>query len=226
MRNFEDAIQQDYAVTTTSPAIIKMFSQEDPGSAKHEVWKRNWQGDWSDLWESNEAWFRSIATEEKLLGFTVGIALAAYKAAEPYQRQLFNIKMDEKYYDSGTLALTKDSEFLPMFNYYILKAYETGIMMKLHRDHHSVLFTNQHFGMTEPQPLGTKNVMFLFIGLGFMIFLSCLIALVENLNKKLFGRDVSSSAWSATHMPGRSDAIKSLHVASQPQDDSQPTSGI
>ena len=97
------------------------------------------------------------------------------------------LKLDEKYSSFGTLALTKDSEFLPLFNFYILTAYESGINKKIFRDYHYSLYTNKPYEMAEPQPLTYKNVMFPFIALGFMICISCLTTVFEIMTKKWLG---------------------------------------
>ena len=49
------------------------------------------------------------------------------------KNQMFALKMDDSVYTIATLALQKDSEFLQMFNYYILKAFEGGHFKRLYR---------------------------------------------------------------------------------------------
>ena len=53
--------------------------------------------------------------------------------------QTFAIRMDDAVYGIGTLGLQKDSEFLQIFNHYILKAIESGVL----RD--SITITSWHF---------------------------------------------------------------------------------
>ena len=61
------------------------------------------------------------------------------------------------------------------------------------------LFTNEHFGMKEPQPLGANNVMFPFILLLFAAGFSLIIGLAE----KCFEKKMSSSPSSATDVAER-----------------------
>ena len=211
LRNFDDVIQKGYTVVTASAYYNKIFAQADPGSAKYRIYKRDLE---PVKYLINEDVFKKITTEEKVLLFTSESTIN-YKAAEPYRKELVVLKIHDGK-SNGGLALTKDSEFLALFNYYILKAFETGVMAKLHQDHHSALFTNQHFGMPEPQPLTTKNAMFLFILIGFGVCISIMVALMENMHKKCFKKNNASSAWSVTRRPERFLTIKTVHSASQP----------
>ena len=81
----------------------------------------------------------------------------------------------------------RESEFLPLLNYYLLKAHEHGVNKWIYRKHHMVFFTNQQFGMTEALPLGYSNVMFTYICLGLGICVSLLVASVERVMKKISG---------------------------------------
>ena len=76
-------------------------------------------------------------------------------------------------------ALQKDSEFLALFNHYILKGMESGILDRLFKHHHKDMFTKEQFWMPEPQPLSYGNIIFLYICLGAGISVSFIIAGVE-----------------------------------------------
>ena len=93
--------------------------------------------------------------------------------------------MDDSVHVIVTLALQKDSEFLPIFNHYILKGFQSGEYKKLYRTHHIDIYTNKNFEMIEAQPLGLNNVMFCFMFLGFGICLSIIIAMMEFMSRKL-----------------------------------------
>ena len=98
--------------------------------------------------------------------------------------QTFDLKMDDSLFGISTLALQKHSEFLQIFNYYILKAIEGGLLKRLYRKHRMSLFTKESFEMPEPQPLGWNNVMLSFMCLGFGICLSIIMATIEFFKKK------------------------------------------
>ena len=138
-----------------------------------------------------------VITEEKTLLYN-SPSVISYLEAKPYKHLLEILKTDDTYTGFGTLALHKDSEFLSSFNQYIMKALESGIYKRLYRKYHSDLYTNERFGLLEPESLGASNVMSAFILLGFFLFLSIVIALLEFMNKKYFGHRTSSSAWPAS----------------------------
>ena len=52
------------------------------------------------------------------------------------------------------LGLQKNSEFLQLFNYHLLKQFEHGIMMRRQRRDRIEQHTNQDFGIAEAAPLG------------------------------------------------------------------------
>ena len=98
--------------------------------------------------------------------------------------QLFTLKLHGLPHEGVYFALQKDSEFLGIFNYYLLKEIEHGITKRLYRKYHMDLFVKEQFGMPEPQPLGINNVMFTFTLLGFGICIAAAIAFMEWIAKK------------------------------------------
>ena len=97
--------------------------------------------------------------------------------------------MDDASHVWGGLALQKDSEFLELFNYYMLKGIETGIIKKLFRSWNLDWYVNEQFGMIEPQPLTYKNVMFTFICLASGMVVALVIAILEHLAKTCVKND-------------------------------------
>ena len=89
------------------------------------------------------------------------------------------LKMDDSSYQHICLGLQKDSEFLGIFNHYLLKELEHGINMREIRKLTSIFYKNELFSMAEPQPLGGNNVMFLFSLLGLGIFVSVTVTILE-----------------------------------------------
>ena len=95
------------------------------------------------------------------------------------------LSMDDSAYYHLCLGLQKDSEFLGIFNHYLLKEMEHGINMREASKLQSIFNRNELFGMAEPQPLGKNNVMFLFLLLGFGISASATVAILERACKHL-----------------------------------------
>ena len=115
--------------------------------------------------------------------YATELKLAGGFARKQLTDQLFALRMDDASYVWGGLALQKDSEFLGLFNYYILKGIENGIIKTLFRKYHMDLYVNEQFGMVEPQPLTYKNVMFTFICCGIGIIVAIVIAMIEYVAK-------------------------------------------
>ena len=93
--------------------------------------------------------------------------------------------MDDSVYMILTLALQKDSEFLQVFNHYILKALESGEFKRLWQKYYRYLYIREQFEMLEPQPIGYSNVMFCYCCLGLGISLSLIQVIMEFIWKKL-----------------------------------------
>ena len=71
-----------------------------------------------------------------------------------------------------------------MFNHFILRAKESGVLKRMYRNYHMDLYTNVNFEMLEVQSLGWNNVIFCFIILGFGISLSIIQVMMEFIRKK------------------------------------------
>ena len=80
--------------------------------------------------------------------------------------QLLGLRMDDASHVWGGFALQKDSEFLGLFNYHLLKARESGIHKRLFIRYHKDLYVKGQFEIPEPQPLTYKNILFPFICCG------------------------------------------------------------
>ena len=105
----------------------------------------------------------------------------------------FALQMDDSVQSVSGFGLQKDSQFLQLFNYKILKAMEGGIYKRLYRKYYMDLFTKESFEMLEPQPLGLNNVMFCFIILGFGICLSVFKVIMDLITKKIKDHIVAKS---------------------------------
>ena len=97
--------------------------------------------------------------------------------------EVMALKMDDTYYARRGFALGEDSEYMSLFNHYLLKAFETGILHRLGD------FWGEKapikIGLTEPKPLEFNNVMFPFCLLGVAIILSAIATVVERVIKNM-----------------------------------------
>ena len=190
VRTFEDVIKHDYKVVSISRYYTHLLKSAKPGTAKNTVYNSNFERLFlnpSDF----KAIFRVIS-EPKTLLYTV-FSAAQYKDPEKqrYANQLFALKMDDTVYGILSMGLQKDSEFLQLFNYCILRQFETGISRRLYREYHAGFFTNENFELNESQPLGFSHVMFCFILLALGICLSTTITILELMS----GKQKSQEMW-------------------------------
>ena len=94
------------------------------------------------------------------------------------------LKLDDEIKTQAGLMLQKDSEFLQIFNYYVLKQFETGILKRiLHEQEEEVI------GILEPEPLGYDNVVFLSAVLVGGICVSLILVLVESVTQIWYKSD-------------------------------------
>ena len=192
VKMFEDVIQHEYKVFTTSSYYTSILADAPPGSAKNIVYKMHFEQLPVDakaalklISEPNTLWF-----DEKLS--LVSGPNTAFDELSALS-QVHTLKMDDEIYAIGTLALQKESEFLEIFNHYILKQHEHGILKRIFRSYVIELFTREKFGMSEPQPLGYENVIFTFSCLGFGIVASLGITIVELITKRVKYRSSSEA---------------------------------
>ena len=184
IRNFEDVIRHERPVFSSSSLYTSILSEAKPGSAKDKVYKSSFEeihwGDSSIL---------KLESEPNALWLTQEMAAVPTNLMTWETKQITNrlvvLDMDDLGYVQLALALQKDSEFLELFNYYLLKEFEHGIFHRLDREYNSLLYRKEEFGMAEPQALGFNNITFLFVGLAMGIFAALAIATLELLSKKL-----------------------------------------
>ena len=191
IRTFEDVIFLDYRVVTYSAGAAYFLRTAKPGSGMNTVSNKYLEVVNPDkTMEENMRLIDNVLNRmanEKLLLYTTATAFSNGFRFTPTQKEiiprLYALTMDDSVYWTAAFALQKDSEFLQLFNHHILRQYETGIIRRRRRIMNTDLFTNENYGMTEPQPLGTKNVMFCFICLAVGICLGIAIFLIELLRK-------------------------------------------
>ena len=175
IRTFEDVIYHDYKVIVPNVYYKSILAASKPGSAKHEVYKKYIEG-------ATEQGMEKIGAEPKILMYASATSIVpSYHLQEvnTLYDQLVALKMDDSAHVISTFGLQKDSEFLDLLNYYLLKEIEHGIVYRLKRNYYKPLYIKEQFGMSEPQPLGYGNVIFTFACLGIGMSTSLGIAMVE-----------------------------------------------
>ena len=160
---------------------VNNLATSHPDSAKHQVYKLYFENG-KNLFDNDETAMMEAISDPKTLIFATELKLAGFVSKEISQ-QLFALRMDDSSNVWGGLAVQKDSEFLGIFNYYMLKAHEHGILKRLHRSYNIDLYVREQFGIGEPQPLTYKNVMFTFMCFGIGMIAALVITLMEFLVK-------------------------------------------
>ena len=182
---FEDVLHNEYKVVTYAAHFEKFLASSKPGSAKLKVYKNQF--------ERKRGWTDSLnavvddSDSKTLLYSNPNSLMPKGHSKKMLANKVFALQMDDNVYSLSGLALQKDSEFLQIFNYYILRAVECGELKRLHYRYYTDLYTKENFEMVKPKPLGFNNVMFCFICLGFGMFLSLLQVLLEVITKKFSG---------------------------------------
>ena len=178
IRTYEDVIYHNYKVLSTSSYYERLLTNSKPGSAKREVHEHHFERkrDQDDL---DEVVSEMIGNPKTLY---LGLSRPLKRRISTETHKAFELKMDDSFYTHGGLGLQKDSEFLSMFNHYILKGMENGMLPKFLRAIR--LEPQENFEMKEPQPLGLNNVMFCFICLGIGICVSIINVMIELLIRK------------------------------------------
>ena len=184
IRNFEDVIHHQYTVFAKSTYLSSILADAPPGSAKSRVHKLYFE---QVPWDTKPP--LKLISEPKTLWYTVTTNSVPHREEEWDEKSAYDelnlLKMDDESYAYASFALQKDSEFLELFNYYILKEYEHGILKKLFRTYYNKLYTRQQFSMKEPEPLSYGNVIFTFSCLVLGVATSLGIAIVELIVIKL-----------------------------------------
>ena len=91
------------------------------------------------------------------------------------------LEMEDDSYNYEGFVLQWNSEYMPLFNFYLLRQHEHGIINRLSRYYGDPKEVN--FEMSEPAPLGMTSVMFPFTILGACTIISMGIGAVEKFIK-------------------------------------------
>ena len=187
IRTFQDVIYHNYRVVGGSSFSMHILANAKPGTAMREVYENYGETISLDGSVRNKriSILMEVIKDPKRLLYAQAPMLPRSQSERKLLDQILELKMDDVNSGYATLALQRDSEFLPLFNHYIMKMKENGLLRKLYRDYHSYLFARENFEMVQPQPLGFNNVMFPFICLVVGVCLSITKAITEHMIMKL-----------------------------------------
>ena len=185
IKTFEDVIHHKYRVIAGNPYSVRHLARAESGSAKRKVHQINFV-DQSGRQENDQDSIQEIMSQPKTLLYSQRVLVIPEEKL--VTGQIYALNMDDSAYSLISLGLQKDSEFLGIVNYNILKAIEHGFWSREHREFHIRLHVNQQVGMREPQPLAYHNVMFVFICLLMGIVISMTLAMTEKVQQLLSRR--------------------------------------
>ena len=96
------------------------------------------------------------------------------------------LKMDDPHNTLAGFLLRKDSEYLSVFNHYLLKGIESGVFHRLDKMvWNANLIPPIKIGLLEPGALGINNLMFPFSCLGGAMVISLVVLIMEKIIKKM-----------------------------------------
>ena len=182
IRTFDDVVYRNYKVVTFAPYFADLLKNSNPGSAKLEVFHNHLEMK-IDEFEAMNAVVEDSGS--RTLFYSSPEVLATKLPSGKMLSDLaFALKMDDEVNGVAGFALQKDSEFLQIFNHYIMKAKESGIEKRLNQKYTWYNYRNVNYGILEAQPLGWNNIIFCFVILGLGISLSISQVAMEFLRSK------------------------------------------
>ena len=206
VRTFEDVLDRDYKVILVGTYSYDLLAKAKVGSAKHSVFKLYFEKydekvrayenalemktkeqlsdeiKWYDWTQHNiDRAYETIIADQKTLFY----CHSSCHSDAVEKGQVIALKMDDTHYTLGGYWLREDSEYLSVFNYYLLKAFETGILQRLDMVWNHDTKPEIKIGLTEPEALSINNVMFPFSLLGVSIIISTIIVGLEKMVKLL-----------------------------------------
>ena len=199
IETFEDVITEDYRVTTYSDYYKSMLKSAKPGTAKRTVYNTRFKDKEDSTGVGLVESLESLEMDPKMLLYCGPYFILPHLPNGEIMNQLVVLKMKDVTFWSVTLPLHKGSEFLEIFNHYILKGKETGFLDWLHRRYYVDLFTKENFELKEPQSLAFNNVMFCFSFIAMGVCSSVAIAIVEHLMNMCKIKRASAKGWNSGH---------------------------
>ena len=221
IKNFEDVIHHDYKVVTNSGFYRGLLASAGSGSAKYQVYKthlenkelwknsedptkghrqydflRKISGVWTPQSGCGEWCKDNLETPppSKTLLYATSNFMNPSSSREYNQiiGPLFALNMNDEVKLPGAHALQKDSEFLPIFNHYLRKQFENGLIYfsvntggRTRTGSRSYGPKREQFGMTDPEALPFNSVQFAFMFLGGAMLTSMVITVCEFIYRKI-----------------------------------------
>ena len=180
IRTFEDVMDQGYKVIVSTAFYKIILAESEQERAKYKVYKKYIENE-RVRDKENEA-LKEVISGEKTLWYSTYLEMVP---DSPKRKLLLDqvvaLKMDDSLFGLTSFGLQNNSEFLEIFNHFILKEFEHGILNRLYRKYNMALYVKEQFGMSEPQPLGYQNVIFAFACVGIGVVASMCIAIVESM---------------------------------------------
>ena len=202
IKTFEDVITFGYRIIVWTNEDEDFFSNASPGTARARIYETSFDNLHNISAYPSLSYLEILLDNPQALMFTDRLHLIPrdvdYKAdldvVEAQYLQYFRylltqimfLQVDGAPSTFSSLALQNQSELLGPFNYFLMKQNEHGISARLFRKYHMALYIKEKFGLIEPQPLGHKDVMSLFILLGLGMLFSLAFACVEMLRRKKY----------------------------------------
>ena len=121
VRTFEDVIRLGYKVISISEYYVNNLATAPPDSAKYQAYKLHFENG-NGMKDNFEVAIEEAISDPGTLIYATELGLVAGFGKNSPADQLFALRMDDASHVWGGLALQKDSEFLGLFNYYLLKA--------------------------------------------------------------------------------------------------------
>ena len=221
VRTFDDVLEHGYKVIVIGTHQLRILAESNNGTAKHSVYKLFFEEENENIKKYRKAIYDDKKTRKQFIeeggqelpewhDWTMENLGSAIKQIMRDQKTLFYcaescdktkfktgevvaLKMDDTTITWGGFWLRPDSEYLSLFNHHLLKAFETGILKRIDNSYRSEWKPPIKIGLTEPEPLGITNVMFLFSFLGASIIITLLLAAIENLVKKKLTRTLNEN---------------------------------
>ena len=186
VKNFQDVIDEQYRVVTFKHSLsVNYFKNAPEGSAMQWVYRNKMLTNdppENALTENYIDMFKVINSQEKTLIYHDPMTYSD----KPYWRHLYALKdVKERCTFYVTIAMTKESEFHEIINYYILKMQENGLdtRVKLRWMYNA----NTNYEGIQATPLTGENLIFPFVLLVLGINAAITTCVFEWLIKKCGG---------------------------------------
>ena len=115
----------------------------------------------STIENNDKAWFPKIEAAKDEVLSNPNTYLYGHSTAAKSTPGLMALRMFDSTPVSGGIGLQKNSEFLDIVNYRMLKLVEGGILKHIDKKWPDTS-RNEEFGMAEPRALGFNNILFPF----------------------------------------------------------------